>query len=150
MQQAVNTYNRVYVNTSTNKIQMLLDLYEGAIQFIDFAERVMKNRNIAKRGEYISRAIAILTELDNALDRTTGGPIVHNLSGLYGYMIQRLTAANSDKDPAALGEVKNLLEGLLDAWRQAARELDSRTSPLQEQGQDLEPHQRQYGGECVA
>jgi len=59
----INTYNQVYVNTSTSKSLILLELYEGAIRFIDFAERVMQARNIAKKGEYISRAIAIIGEL---------------------------------------------------------------------------------------
>lgn len=130
MQQAVNTYNRVYVNTSTNKIQMLLDLYEGAIRFVGFAEKVLEMHNIAKKGEYISRAIAIIGELDNALDRNTGGEVVRNLTGLYEYMIRRLTEANRAGNALALKEVKGLLEGLLDTWKQAARQVSDTGTPI--------------------
>jgi flagellar secretion chaperone FliS len=150
MQQRVNAYNRVHVNTSTNKAAMLLELYEGAIRFIDFAEKVMQARNIARKGEYISRAIAIIGELDSALDRKGGGSIVWNLSELYGYMIQRLTIGNRTQDPVILREVKGLLESLLDAWRAAARELEGQTNALNEQAPEPQMPQRQYGGACVA
>ena len=150
MQQKLNAYKQVHVNTSTNKAVMLLELYEGAIRFIDFAERVMQECNMAKKGEYISRAIAIIGELDSALDRKGGGSIVRNLSDLYGYMIQRLTSGNRTQNPRALREVKNLLEGLLDAWRAAARELQGRPETFQELAPEPQMHQRQYGVPHVA
>lgn len=123
MQPALNTYNKVYMDTTTSKVKILLDLYEGAIRFVGFAEKVLEERNIAKKGEYISRAIAIIGELDNALDRKTGGEIVMNLSSLYEYMIRRLTEANRASNTLALKEVRRLLEDLLDTWKQAAGEL---------------------------
>ena len=151
MQQGANAYKQVHVNTSTNKASMLLELYEGAIRFIDFAERVMQDRNMAKKGEYISRAIAIIGELDSALDRKGGGgSIVRNLSNLYGYMIKRLTIGNQTQDPKVLHEVKELLEGLLDAWRAAARELEGRSNAFQEPAPELKIPQRQYGVAHVA
>jgi len=150
MRQGVNAYNRVHVNTSTDKASMLLELYEGAIRFIDFAEKVMQARNIARKGEYISRAIAVIGELDSALDRKGGGAIVRNLSDLYGYMIRRLTIGNRTQDPLVLREVKGLLEGLLDAWRTAARELNGQTNALLEQAPEPQIPERQYAGAYVA
>jgi flagellar protein FliS len=150
MQQGANAYKQVHVNTSTNKASMLLELYEGAIRFIDFAEKVMQDRNMARKGEYISRAIAIIGELDGALDRKGGGSIVQNLSNLYAYMIQRLTKGNLTQDPRVLREVKGLLEGLLEAWRVAARDLEGRSNVFQEQAPELQIPHRQYGVAHVA
>ena len=152
MQQKLNAYKQVHVNTSTNKADMLLELYEGAIRFIDFAERVMQDRNMAKKGEYISRAIAIIGELDSALDRKEEESIVRNLSNLYGYMIQRLTTGNRTQNPGALREVKDLLEGLLDAWRAAAKQLESLSNNAlpEEQLSVTEMLPGQYGGAYVA
>jgi len=65
-------------------------------------------------------------------------------------MIQRLTTGNLTQDPMALREVKELLEGLLDAWRAAARELDGQTNALHEQAPEPQMPLRQYGGACVA
>jgi len=151
MQQALNTYNKVYVATSSSKSKILLDLYEGAIRFIGFAERVLEKRNIAKKGEYISRAIAIIGELDNALDRTTGGDVVQNLSSLYEYMIRKLTEANRAGNASALREVKTLLESLLSAWQQAAQQLGGTEAPLFSGGSDMEARpEKHYGGIHVA
>ena len=151
MQPALNTYNKVYVETTTNKIRMLLDLYEGAIRFVGFAEKVLEARNIAKKGEYISRAIAIIGELDNALDRKTGGEIARNLSGLYEYMIRRLTEANRASNALALKEVKGLLEGLLDTWKQAARQLPDTNTPIPPGENGMVSYSgKQYGGIHVA
>jgi len=152
MQQAVNAYNKVYVNTNTNKIRILLDLYEGAIRFVGFAEKVLEAHNIAKRGEYISRAIAIIGELDNALDRKTGGEIVSNLSSLYEYMIRRLTEANRASNALPLKEVKGLLENLLDTWKQAAQQLPDTDIPPAAAGTNrmVSYSGKQYGGMHVA
>lgn len=123
---AANAYADCYINTETNKVDILFKLYEGAIRFIRFAEMSMKEENISKKGESISRAVAIMTELDTALDRKNGEKtIVENLSNLYSYMIQRLTEANKDNDPLPLNEVRRLLEGLLDAWHKAAEQLET-------------------------
>jgi len=151
MQQAANTYNKVYVDTSTNKMRMLLDLYEGAIRFVGFAEKVLEMHNIARKGQYISRAIAIIGELDSALDRKTGGEIVQNLSSLYDYMIRRLTEANLKGDAMALKDVRGLLEGLLDTWEQAAQQLPDTQTPIPPKESGMPPHLgRQYGGLHVA
>lgn len=150
MQQGVNVYKRVHVVTSTNKTEMLLELYQGAIRFIDFAEKLMEERNIARKGEYISRAIAIIGELNGALDRKGGGPIVRNLSDLYDYMIKRLTSGNRTQDPTILREVRDLLEGLLSAWQGAAKQLESRSNAFHETAPVPQMPQRQYGGAYVA
>lgn len=151
MQQGVNVYKRVHVVTSTNKTAMLLELYEGAIRFIGFAEKRMQESNIASKGKYISRAIAIIGELNGALDRKEGGPLVRNLSDLYDYMIKRLTTGNRTQDPEILHEVKSLLEGLLDAWRGAAKQLESRSNAFHEEAPTTpQLPQRQYGGAYVA
>ena len=151
MQPALNTYNKVYVDTTTNKVKMLLDLYEGAIRFVGFAERVLEARNIAKKGEYISRAIAIIGELDNALDRNAGGKIVRNLSSLYEYMIRRLTEANGGSSVHALREVKGLLENLLDTWKQAAQQLPDTDMAVPPGENGMAYHSgKKYGGIHVA
>ena len=127
MNRAVNAYTSCYIKTKTNKADILLSLYEGAIRFIKFAEMFMKGEDISKKGESISRAVAIVTELDTALDRKNGEKrIMENLSNLYSYIIQRLTEANRDNDPLQLNEARRLLEGLLDAWHKAAKQLETR------------------------
>ena len=59
-------------------------------------------------------------ELDCALDREKGGELAENLSGIYSYMMKRLTTANIKNDPKALEEVEQLLGELYEGFKGAA------------------------------
>jgi flagellar protein FliS len=65
--------------------------------------------------------MAILTELDCALDMEIGGPLAENLSRLYQYMMNRLTLANIDSNAEALDEVERLLSELRDGFEGAVK-----------------------------
>jgi flagellar secretion chaperone FliS len=96
------------------------------------------------RGESISRALSILTELDCALDREGGGDLAENLSGLYRFMMDRLTIANAGNDPAALGDASRVLDNLHEAFREAVRaqredQRPEASKPFEKDGKDAEP-----------
>ena len=116
MNRALSAYSDVYVKTNTNKVEILLELYKGAIRFVEGAEKSMELGEFSKKGEFISKTVKIITELDNALDRKMGGVIVENLAGLYSYILRCLTKAGIDNNPLLLKEVAKLLNGLLSAW----------------------------------
>ena len=119
-------YRRTAVNVTDSKEKMLLMLYEGAARFLRFARMGIEHKSAKIRGENVSKVIAILTELDCALDRDGGGELVDNLSDLYRYMIDRLTHANVKNDPQALDEVERLLielkEGFEGAFEKGPKE----------------------------
>lgn len=94
-------------------------LYDGALKFVRFARIGIEEKNPKIRGENISKIMAILTELDCALDREIGGPLAENLSGLYQYMMNRLTVANIDSNAEALDEVEKLLSELREGFEGA-------------------------------
>ena len=84
-------------------------LYEGAIRFVTLAQHKLEEKEIAAKGEYISKTLAIISELDCMLDHDVGSDIAANLSRLYQYMIHCLTQANIHDDAKPLDEVINLL-----------------------------------------
>jgi flagellar protein FliS len=104
------------------KDEILLMLYDGALQFLRFASTSLEQRNLAAKGQYISKTLAIIGELDCALDRHIGGEIAGNLSDLYQYMITRLIQANCQNDAAALDEVGTLLHELQQAFATAVQQ----------------------------
>ncbi|MBC2932319.1 flagellar export chaperone FliS [Nocardioides sp. zg-1228] len=61
----------------------------------------------------------IVTELHSSLrvDAWDGGP---GLSALYSHLLVQLVRANVDRDVVATRHCLDLVEGLADAWRQAA------------------------------
>lgn len=131
---AYAAYDRT-ATVTTSKDKILIMLYEGAIRFLQVAEQAMQEKRIAVKGENISRVIAILNELECALDRKIGGELAENLAGLYQYMCFRLVEANAKNDSAMLNEVEGLLTGLKDAFEQAAQ-MTKGTLPIQARRQD--------------
>lgn len=116
-------YRNVIANTIENKEEILLMLYEGALTFLRIAQRGIEEKNPKLKGESISKVLAILTELDCALDREKGGELVENLAGIYSYLMNRLTVANVKNDAEALVEVESLLGELYEGFKSAAKQL---------------------------
>jgi flagellar protein FliS len=123
-----SAYNRI-ATTIDNKEMTLVKLLEGTVRYVRAARAGLEAGNPKIKGENISTAIAIITELDCALDRDMGGILVENLSSLYPYMLNRLTLANLRNDNQILGEVEGLLstikEGFAEALKQISQEVVS-------------------------
>ena len=101
--------------------QLVLMLFNGARAAVAAAKGHMERKEIAPKGETISKAISIIDGgLKASLDLNVGGEMAQNLSSLYVYMGQRLLQANIKNDAKALDEVALLLEQLGGAWESIA------------------------------
>ncbi|MCD4688694.1 MAG: flagellar export chaperone FliS [Desulfuromonadaceae bacterium] len=114
----MNQYQQNQIDTASRE-QILIMLYDGAIRFTRQALAAMESGDQKTKREKISRAMAIITEFSNTLDREVGGEIADNLDALYHYMIRELTAANLQNDAAKLTVVDGLLSDLRETWMEA-------------------------------
>ena len=104
---------------SASPHQLVLLLFDGAIDAIADARMRMNMGDIPGKGKAIGRASRIIGEgLLPALDMERGGQIAVNLRSLYEYMMKRLVEANLHNQPELLGEVMSLLYELRGAWAQ--------------------------------
>jgi flagellar protein FliS len=109
----VNTESGVE-NASPHKlIQMLID---GALARLNVARGMMQQRQLAAKGENISRAISIIGGLQASLNMEAGGEIAENLFALYDYMTRRLFEANKNNDIEAVEEVIGLMKQIKEGW----------------------------------
>jgi len=126
-----------YKNTETqvtdNKGKILLMLFEGAVRFTKFARMGMEKKDPRIKGENISKVLAILTELDCALDQERGKELADNLTGLYQYMMRRLTHANLKNEIEPLEEVEKLLNELKEAFDNAVKQTEGSSVDSPEQ-----------------
>ncbi|HLK49885.1 MAG TPA: flagellar export chaperone FliS [Bryobacteraceae bacterium] len=104
---------------STDPMELVCLLYQHALDTVRNARRHLAGADIAERGKAISKAVAILGELNSSLDHKAGGAISANLEGLYSYMTLRLTEANIRQQDAPMAEVESLLMTLSQAWQEA-------------------------------
>ena len=116
-----NAYATSAVREDLPKDRILIMLYEGSIKFIHLAIRGIDENRRGLKGEYISKVLAILTELTAALDMERGGEIAENLDALYAYMVKRLTEANIKNSTEPLREVEALLLDLKEGFSEASR-----------------------------
>jgi flagellar protein FliS len=116
---AVQNYSSVKVHSGVETasphrlIQMLL---EGALERIAQAKGAMMQNQIARKGELIGKAVAIVGGLQGSLNDKEGGALAANLDGLYDYIIRRLTQANYENNAEYLDECGRLLGEIKVAW----------------------------------
>ena len=104
--------------TAASPHRLITMLYDGALLSLSSARMAMENRDIAAKGQAISKTIDIISNgLRVSVDEKAGGEIAGNLISLYDYMIRRLLHANLRNDMAALDEVIGHLEGLRESWK---------------------------------
>jgi flagellar protein FliS len=122
MQQGYQVYAQAHVTTA-DRSRLLLMLYEGAINFLQEAERRMRAGDEAKARHFQGRAFRIVSELMSTLNHEAGGDIAANLHRLYAFMLQHLSEGNLRRDPRYFYDVARLLSILHDAFTQAATAL---------------------------
>jgi flagellar protein FliS len=115
-----NAYAKVGIETgvvAASPHKLIVMLFEGALLAVAMGIQHMKAGEIEKKGLAISKAIMIIDSgLRASLDKKAGGEIAENLDSLYGYMSEKLLAANMKNQPEMLEEVQNLLKDLKSAW----------------------------------
>jgi len=115
-------YTRTAATTVENKQDILVVLYENLLTEMKKARMGIEDKNPKLKGESISKVLAIITELDCALDLKAGGDMAENLSMLYHYVMDRLSVANLKYDLTALNEADIVLNQLNDGFKDAVQQ----------------------------
>lgn len=118
MHHAQQVYKQNQVTTAS-PAELTMQLYNGAIRFLDQAQEAIEQNNIETANERLVRVQDIVRELDMTLD--TALEVGQQLEQLYDYMLHRLTEANIKKDSEIVQEVRELLSGLRDAWKEVVK-----------------------------
>ncbi|MFA6284139.1 MAG: flagellar export chaperone FliS [Desulfurivibrionaceae bacterium] len=101
--------------------EIVVKLYQALRIRLQAAIEEINDGNIAKKAEHLSRALAIVLELQASLDMEQGGEIAVNLNDLYGYLISDLMMANLKNDIQKINEALKVVEPLLEAWTEIAK-----------------------------
>lgn len=119
MARGADAYYQTHVQ-SRSPLELVVMLYDGALRFLDQAAEAMDRGDMASKAVALSKAFAILAELQNTLNVRDGGDVARQLDALYSHMHDRLLDANVHRSSAPIREVVALLQPLRDAWSQVA------------------------------
>ena len=113
------TYRRTEIQ-SRSPLELVIMLYEGASRSLSQARTAIEHQDGYAKREAISRALAIVAELQNTLNVEQGGEIAASLDSLYSFVTERLIDANQRDDVRAIDEAIRVLTPLHEAWVQLA------------------------------
>jgi flagellar protein FliS len=118
-----NQYKQMSIKTA-NRGQLLIMLYEAAIQNIRRAIAAIEKKDLSTKGILIGKAHDILNELTNTLDFEVGGQVATDLERLYNFIIEQLVKANVENSSEKLSSVNKILETLLSGWKEAVSQVN--------------------------
>ncbi|MBC16328.1 MAG: flagellar export chaperone FliS [Desulfovibrio sp.] len=123
---------RAYLATqveTTTQGELLIMLYEAAIKFLKRAKVEIDNKDYAKKGVYISKAMAIIHELSESLNKEKGGEITPKLGSLYQFCTSHLIKANIRMNKKMIDDVIKILEGICSAYAEIVPVMDGKAAP---------------------
>jgi flagellar protein FliS len=118
---AVARYKRV-ITTTSSPGELLLALYAGLFRFLRGARQCLERGQRSAASELLSPAHKIVGELDLALDAKVAPELCANLSGVYGFCMDRILQASVRGSIEAVDEVIRVLTPLHEAWLVAVPE----------------------------
>ncbi len=104
---------------ATNQQEVILHLYDGALNHLNRALDALSQRNSRSAIEAVQRASSIVVELSCGLDYHRDGNLALRLDSIYNYLIEALAIASRSLDQEALETCRSVLTILKDAWGQA-------------------------------
>ncbi|MDA8059936.1 MAG: flagellar export chaperone FliS [Nitrospiraceae bacterium] len=131
---SIQAYQSASVNTMT-KSEILLKLYQGLIKTVDMLEEAIVRRDIPGKIDATNRSTAILGELAMALEasREEGGEQgdwQDRLIALYLFLMEEISVSNIRNEERRLKPVREILEVLLETWKDAISQSPSRASSM--------------------
>ena len=118
MNQYIKQYQQSSIETASRE-QILILLYDGAIQFLNKAKISMQQKDIEATHNNLIGAQNIIQEFIDSLDREVAPQLAENLTSLYEYFIRRLVHANMKQSIEPIDEVLKYLKSLKQTWEKA-------------------------------
>ena len=96
--------------------QLMLMLFDGAIEAMSFTIGAIQNENFELRSKQNTRSITIINGMRECLDMETGGELADNLYSLYQYMTKELFKASFKNDVDTIQNIQTMLKDIRGSW----------------------------------
>ncbi len=120
--QARQAYHKSDAQTQIHPVKLIHMMYERTIIHLQQAEEGLKAGDSQKRGENVSRAIALITELKAAIRKDDGSEAALFLNSLYSAILVELPKVAISRDPEILAQAITYISRLKEIWEATAME----------------------------
>ena len=96
--------------------QLILLLFNGAISHLRLTREGIKENDVKKKGESLSKAIAIISELNASVDSKMDDESTRFLRGLYTAILAELTKVTLNNDLKTLDQAEAYMSKLKEIW----------------------------------
>ncbi len=103
--------------------QLVVMLYDGCLKFLRRAEAAAQNGARPQCTQAVSRATAIIMELNATLDMERGGEISTNLRSIYLFLNRHLLEASRECSAERIAQAIPMVADLRDAFAQASKQI---------------------------
>ncbi len=111
-----------YEEKTEPKINLVVRAYDKIVELLEDAAASIEKNDIESKGQAISRAIEIISELMAALDFEKGKQISVGLQNIYIFSLNQLMESNTKNDPQILRKLAEIYRDLNTAWRKVAQD----------------------------
>lgn len=131
----INEYLKMKISDMSSR-ELIVFMYESSIKLMEESKETIKNGDLQGTHERLNRARNVFLHLLGTLNVEEGGDIAAKLSGLYAYFIEKITMANTTKNPDELDEILPLVNEIKDSWENM--ELDTEGSEPPKTGGNID------------
>lgn len=96
--------------------QLISIIFKHILANVAIANGAIERKETENKGKCLTKAIALVGELQDSLDMEKGGEISSNLFDLYDYIIRCLVQANIENNSEKLDEVRALISEIKEGW----------------------------------
>jgi flagellar protein FliS len=118
MRHPASAYRQFSVQGST-PLGLVVMLYDGVIADMQRAVGAIEAHDIQKKCAHISRALAIIAQLEGTLNFEKGGEVAQTLKSLYVYARAQAMKANLENSPEILRSLIEKFTTVREAWNEA-------------------------------
>ncbi|MCX5864203.1 MAG: flagellar export chaperone FliS [Deltaproteobacteria bacterium] len=118
--QASNAYFQAQASAKIHPVKLVHMMYERLLLNLACAGEGLEENDLKKRGENLSKAIAIITELNCSLRPGDESAPAQFLRGMYEAMLIELGKVAVTKDAAVIQQAQRYVSRLKEIWEETA------------------------------
>ena len=118
MSHPARTYRQFSVQGAT-PLRLVVMLYDGAIAAIQRAIVAIEAHDISEKCTHLTRAQAIILQLEGTLNFAAGGEVAQALKAMYVYARAEMMKANLENSPQILRSLMEKIVTVREAWYEA-------------------------------